>query len=93
MCGLLKRPSGFFAKLLAALAILGAAPAAADVTVSFYSHPMGLTGGYLYFPHAFITVKGRIEGQDELVDRSYGFTAASVTPALLLAPTRGEIID
>ena len=70
-----------------------AGPACAAVTVSFYSHAWGLSpGGELYFPHAFITVRGTLDATAEPVDRSFGFTAPFPTPALLFHRTRGEII-
>ncbi|MEJ0067088.1 MAG: hypothetical protein WDM85_18145 [Caulobacteraceae bacterium] len=80
--------------LICVLLATPAGPAAAAVTVGFYSHPWGLSSqGFLYFPHAFITVRGTPDGGGEPVDLSFGFTAPSPTPALLFHRTRGEIID
>ena len=75
---------------LAALCILLAAscaPAAAAVEVAFYSKEFGAS-----FPHAFVTVKGSIDASGEKVDASYGFTAKSISPGLLMHAVPGEIV-
>lgn len=61
------------------------APAAAQVVISFYSHDLGST-----FPHAFITLKGTTQA-GESVDTNFGFTAKSVTPAILMGSVGGKI--
>jgi hypothetical protein len=63
-------------------------PAAAAVEVSFYSKEFGAS-----FPHAFVTLRGVIDASGEKVDTSYGFTAKRVTPAILMGPVRGEIVQ
>jgi len=68
-----------------AVALPGAARAA--VQVAFYSKEFGAT-----FPHAFVTVKGKLDATGEEVDASYGFTARSVTPAVLAGSVAGEVI-
>ena len=68
-----------------ALAVPGTARAA--VEVAFYSKEFGAT-----FPHAFITVKGKLDATGEAVDASYGFTARKVTPAVLAGSVAGEVI-
>lgn len=60
-------------------------PAAAQVVISFFSHDLGST-----FPHAFITLKGTTEA-GENVDTNFGFTAKSVTPAILMGSVGGKI--
>lgn len=62
------------------------APAHAEVVVSFYSHDFGDR-----FPHAFVVLKGRIDATGEPVDANYGFTATSVSPAILLGSVKGEV--
>jgi hypothetical protein len=66
---------------------LTAAPGAvrAEVVVSFYSHELGST-----FPHAFITVKGTT-ADGHSVDTNFGFTAKSVSPAILMGSVAGEV--
>lgn len=63
-----------------------AAPVHAAVTVSFYSHDFGDR-----FPHAFIVVKGRLDGSGQAVDNNYGFTARNVSPAILLGSVKGYV--
>ncbi len=61
-------------------------PARAEVMVSFYSHDFGDR-----FPHAFIVLKGQVDATGEQVDTNYGFTAKSVSPAILLGSVKGEV--
>lgn len=61
-------------------------PARAEVIVSFYSHDFGDR-----FPHAFIVLKGKVDATGEVIDVNYGFTASSVSPAILLGSVKGEV--
>jgi hypothetical protein len=72
----------FFTLLLLFLPV----PAAAEVVVSFYSHDFGSS-----FPHAFVTVKGKLDRGGDPIDTSYGFTAKSLTPAILMGPVVGMV--
>lgn len=74
--------------LFAALALwlAGIAPAQAAVTITFWSHELGSS-----FPHAFISLRGTPERGGAPVDGNYGFTAKSVTPAILIGPVGGEM--
>jgi hypothetical protein len=69
------------------LFVLASAPqmARADVMVSFYSHDFGSS-----FPHTFITIKGTLDRGD-VVDANYGFTAKSVSPAILMGSVVGVV--
>jgi hypothetical protein len=60
----------------------------AAVEVAFYSRELGGNN----FPHAFVTLKGTIDATGEAVDTSYGFTAKTVTPAILLGSVAGEVL-
>lgn len=60
--------------------------ARADVVATFYSHDFGD-----HFPHAFIVLKGRLDSTGEMVDTNYGFTAVSVSPAILMGSVKGMI--
>ncbi len=73
---------------LAAMIMFLAAPQAAwaEVVVTFYSHELGSS-----FPHAFFTVKGTIDATGEPVDDNFGFTAKSVTPAILMGSVAGRM--
>ncbi len=61
-------------------------PARAEVVVSFYSHDFGDR-----FPHAFIVMKGKLDATGEEIDANYGFTATSVSPAILFGSVKGEV--
>lgn len=63
-------------------------PAFASVQIAFYSRELGGNN----FPHAFIVLKGAVDATGERIDTSLGFTAHSVTPALLFGSVRGEIV-
>jgi hypothetical protein len=66
--------------------LLTAARAEAAVTVTFYSHDMGST-----FPHALITLTGTPDRGGVAVDTNYGFTAMSVSPAILMGAVAGHV--
>ena len=78
--------SRFLRPLLALLLLTIALPAQAAVTVTFWSHEFGNS-----FPHAFITLRGVPDAGGPPVDANYGFTAKSVTPALLFGSVPGEV--
>ena len=59
--------------------------AMAEITVSFYSHDFGSS-----FPHTFIVAKGTLD-RGGAVDANYGFTAKSVTPAILMGSVIGVV--
>ena len=83
------RAAGFRAWLLAVLLLLGVhAPAGAAVEIAFYSRELGGNN----FPHAFIALHGTVDSTGEQVNTSYGFTAHSVTPAILFGSVTGEIV-
>jgi hypothetical protein len=71
---------------LALLCAFLAGPAFASVEISFYARELGTN-----FPHAFVVLKGTVDATGEQVDTSLGFTAHSVTPALLFGAVRGEV--
>lgn len=75
-------------RLLAALALslCWALPAQAAVTITFWSHEFGNS-----FPHAFFTLRGVPDAGGEPVDANYGFTAKSVSPAILMGPVAGKM--
>lgn len=62
-----------------------AAPARAEVILSFYSHDLSST-----FPHAFVTLKGKTE-DGRAIDTNFGFTAKAVTPAILMGSVGGKV--
>lgn len=75
-------------KLLILFIFVFAVPgqAAAAVSVSFYSHSLGSS-----FPHALVVLSGKPDRGGAAVDANFGFTAKSVTPAVLMGPVAGVI--
>ena len=63
-----------------------ALPAQAAVTITFWSHELGNS-----FPHAFFTLRGVPDAGGAPVDTNAGFTAKSVSPALLMGPVAGKL--
>ena len=63
-----------------------ALPAQAAVTITFWSHELGNS-----FPHAFFTLRGVPDAGGAPVDANFGFTAKSVSPALLMGPVAGKL--
>jgi hypothetical protein len=80
---------GFRLWLLGFLFLLGfQAPAESAVEIAFYSRELGGNN----FPHAFVALHGIVDSTGEQVNTTYGFTAHSVTPALLFGSVTGEIV-
>lgn len=76
-----------FRRLLLALVLLVAAlPAQAAVTMTFYSREFGTS-----FPHAFVAMSGTLDGDGTVVEGSWGFTAVSITPAILMGSVPGKL--
>ena len=72
--------------LLAALTVLlSPGSARADVNVTFYAHEFGEN-----FPHAFVALKGSLDDGSQ-VDTNVGFTARTISPAILWGPVDGVI--
>ena len=63
-------------------------PAFAAVEIAFYSRELGGNN----FPHAFVQLVGTVDATGERVDTSYGFTAQSVSPAILFGSVSGEVV-
>lgn len=76
----------FAGALLSLLLVVTAVPAQAAVTITFWSRDFGN-----YFPHAFFTLHGVPDRGGQAIDASYGFTAQSVTPALLFGNVKGRV--
>jgi hypothetical protein len=77
-------------RVFAALALLLSllpAPARAAVTITFWSRDFDGN----YFPHAFFTLRGTPDAGGAAVDGAYGFTARSISPALLFGNVAGRV--
>lgn len=77
----------FMRLLFVLFALCLSLPAHAGMTISFWSHDMDKN-----FPHTFITTHGT-DAQGRSVDANYGFTATSLTPALLWGSVNGKMED
>ena len=73
--------------LLFLFALVFALPAQAEVSVSFYSRDFGEV-----FPHAYFAIEGELSDGGAAPRTNYGFTAKSVTPAILWGSVAGEIV-
>ncbi|WP_374293863.1 hypothetical protein [Sphingomonas sp.] len=62
------------------------APAQAAVTITFWSHELGNS-----FPHTFFSLRGVADAGGPPVDSYFGFTARSVSPALLFGSVAGRL--
>jgi hypothetical protein len=74
------------ALILAIFLLFAPAAVRAEVVATFYSHDFGD-----HFPHTFIKLKGTHDATGKSVDTNYGFTAVSVSPAILMGSVKGMI--
>ena len=79
----LSRLTAFVALLLFALF---AAPAHAAVQITFWSKEFGSS-----FPHAFVTLEGTLDRSGERISEDYGFSAKTISPAILWGKVKGEV--
>jgi hypothetical protein len=75
------------ALLAAALLALAAAPGWAAVSITFYSKELGAS-----FPHAFVVIEGSLDRGGPRIEEDYGFTAKTISPAILWGKVAGEVI-
>lgn len=73
-------------RLAVLLCAVMAVPAQAAVTITFWSRDFGNT-----FPHAFFMLRGTPDAGGAPVDAAYGFTAKSLTPAILFGNVAGRV--
>jgi hypothetical protein len=76
----------YFTLLVAVIISFSSTSARAEVVATFYSHDFGD-----HFPHAFVKLKGTVDSTGQAVDTNYGFTAVSVSPAILMGSVKGMI--
>lgn len=80
-----------FLTLLAALtALFWSLPASAQVMLSFHSFNGSMFFGR--YPHAFVVLDGTLDSTGQKVHENYGFSAATVGPAVLTGPVKSEIL-
>jgi hypothetical protein len=74
--------------LLAAIIAATAVPAWTAVRITFYSKELSSS-----FPHAFVIMSGTLDRNGNRIDEDYGFTARSVSPAILMGAVKGEVVS
>lgn len=77
-----------FALCLAGLLVLLSSPSAAAVQITFYSKQLSSS-----FPHSFVVMRGTLDRDGSRIDEDYGFTAKSVSPAILMGSVKGEVVS
>lgn len=78
-------------RFLAALLALAAASAAfAEVRVTFHSFNGSMPFGR--FPHAFVSFDGTLDATGERVKENFGWSARTISPAILQGPVYGVIL-
>lgn len=73
--------------LASVLLALTSAPGWAAVSITFYSKELGAS-----FPHAFVVLEGALDRGGPRIDEDYGFTAKTISPAILWGKVSGEVI-
>jgi hypothetical protein len=79
----------WFGVLIVALLAFLPTAVRADITIGFYSYDLDV-GLVTHFPHAFVTLKGSTK-DGRSIDENIGFTAKSVSPAVLMGSVVGVI--
>lgn len=73
------------------LALAWALPASAQVLLSFHSFNGSMLWGR--YPHAFIVLEGTLDANGQPVNENYGYSATSVSPAILSGNVRGTFFS
>ena len=77
--------------LLLSLVSLGwSLPASAAVTMSFHSFNGSVFFGR--YPHTFVVLQGTLDSTGQPVNENYGFTAKSVSTAILSGPVEHKVV-
>ncbi len=72
------------------LALLSASAAMAQVRVTFHSFNGSMPFGR--FPHAFVAFDGTLEATGQPVKENFGWSAKTISPAILSGPVHGVIL-
>lgn len=81
------RLSSLIALVGAMFLAFSAAPAAASVSITFWSKELGST-----FPHAFVILEGTPDRGGARIAEDYGFTAKAISPAILWGKVAGHVV-
>lgn len=74
----------------ALLALLASSVAMAEVRVTFHSFNGSMPFGR--FPHAFVSFDGTLDATGERVKENFGWSAKTISPAVLSGPVYGVIL-
>ena len=80
----------FFRLLAALLALVTASAAFAEVRVTFHSFNGSMPFGR--FPHAFVSFDGTLDATGERVKENFGWSAKTISPAVLSGPVYGIVL-
>ncbi|MEL6738386.1 MAG: hypothetical protein AAFO28_05630 [Pseudomonadota bacterium] len=79
-----------FRHVFAILALLWAGPALAEVQIHFHSFNGNVFWGR--YPHTFIVLEGTLEETGRAINENYGFSARTVSPAILTGPVEHMVL-
>ncbi|MEO0871311.1 MAG: hypothetical protein AAFY19_05020 [Pseudomonadota bacterium] len=79
-----------FRHVFAVLALLWAGPALAEVQIHFHSFNGNVFWGR--YPHTFIVLEGTLEETGRAINENYGFSARTVSPAILTGPVEHMVL-
>ena len=86
-----RQSAGMVVRLLCFLAaLLLPLPATAQVLISFQSFNGSMFGGR--FPHTFVVLQGTLDATGAKVEENYGYSAKSLSPAILSGPVEGIVM-
>ena len=88
---MLKRLTRLAAHLIAIIALAWSGAAMAEMRVHFHSFDGSVLFGSRY-PHTFVVIEGTLE-DGRAVNVNYGFSARSVTPAILSGPVEHMVLS
>ena len=80
----------FFRILVALIALATASAAMAEVRATFRSFNGSMPFGR--FPHAFVAFDGTLDGTGERVHENFGWSAKTLSPAILAGPVAGVVL-
>lgn len=85
-----RQSHAMLARLLCLLALVLPLPASAQVMLSFQSFNGSMFGGR--FPHTFVVLEGTLDATGAKVEENYGYSAKSVSPAILSGPVEAIVM-
>lgn len=85
-----KRASHIATHLLAVIALLWSGAAMAEVRIHFQSFNGSVLMGR--YPHTFIVLEGTLDSNGQAINENYGFSARSITPAVLSGPVEHMVL-